>query len=52
MYKSISDLKKDQRGPQWVPLLSAKNRKLVHQKWAVGDWKILTKSDEPGFLLQ
>ncbi len=43
---------------QWVPLLSANNRKLklqftqAHQNWTIEDWKKVAWSDEPRFLLR
>ncbi len=46
------------RRSHWVPLLSAKNRKLrlqfaqAHQNWTIEDWKNVAWSGESWFLLQ
>ncbi len=46
------------RRPQWVPLLSAKNRRRriqftqAHQNWTIEDWKNVAWSDESRFLLR
>lgn len=56
--KPWGEMRYSVRGPQWVPLLSAKSRKLrlqraqTHQNWTTDDGKNIAWCDETQFLLR
>ncbi len=56
--RTLKQMGYSSRRPQWVPLLSAKNRKWrlhlaqAHLNWTTEDWKNVAWSDESRFLLR
>ncbi len=56
--RTLKQIGYSSRRPQWVPLLSAKNRKRriqftqAHQNWTIEDWKNVAWTVESRFLLQ